>query len=828
MLLILRLLEAPEGSFADLAGFNPGAVRSVEIHGGRAHLFHPAPKTAAVMLELDPLAVGAELSSPRYGGYAAGGILATAFGLLLTAPGGDDQPRAVEARLPVLWCPAGEAVLTRLFGPLGYAVDAARLPLDPERPEGGKSAFFSVRLTGRQSLADVVSHLRVLLPLFDDRPREVGGREAAELWDGGRAWLETHPERELIAWRLLGRTPGQGLHDRRHDAVLAALRESGARRVLDLGCGRGTLLHRLADDASFDEVVGVEVARDELAQAAARLAPGGRGRVLHGSLVYRDRRLAGFDAAALVEVIEHLDPPRLAALEDAVWAAARPETVVVTTPNVEYNTLFPDGARLRHPDHRFEWTRAEFRAWAEGVAARHGYAVRFGAAGPEDERVGPVTQMAVFERRSPAAPAGALPPTDAGIRLEDVAGERTIATRLGGAVHVVADEAAAALEEMSRFAVDPRWLVHLSPTLPAAVNAAGEGALEHPRAALAYYRERGVEEVALQELDAGTRVTVVVCRDAEAARNRFGAMEGETGAVYSEGGRPFFATRAAEEAFMARVRAALEAGGLWDEPATGWVALEGVIGPGVPVMREVNPRLGPPPAVYFAVAAAARGALEAAEAELARAVAAGVDASALLARTQRRAALVAPFAAACRRAFGSTRTPEQLRLAPVRLLASEGAVHADRDPRWHRDRLAPACRAAPHTLRDLAEVVIDLTDAAAEADATAWWVAALARGDAGIVVHPLQSGRDGDSVPLAPTLQCRGDDALRLVHGPEHVLPEQRERLRGRGIGEDAGRAAREWALSVEALERFVRGEPVARVHECVFAALALKLGGRA
>jgi protein phosphatase len=501
--------------------------------------------------------------------------------------------------------------------------------------------------------------------------------------------------------------------------------------------------------------------------------------------------------------------------------------VVVTTPNVEYNTLFPDGARLRHPDHRFEWTRAEFRAWAEAVATRHGYAVRFGAAGPEDERVGPLTQMAVFERRSPAAPAGALPPPDAGIRLEDVAGERTISTRLGGAVHVAAEDAAAALEEMSRFAVDPRWLVYLSPTIPAAVEAAGDGALEHPRAALAYYRARGVAEVALQELYPGTRVTAVVCRHVETAKRRFGAVDGETGAVYSESGRAFFAARTAEEAFLARVRAALEGGGVWEALATDWVALEGVIGPGLPVMREVNPSLGPPPAIYSAVAAAARGALEAAGAELVRAMAAGVDASALLARTRRRAALVAPYAAACRRALGPARTPEQLRLAPVRLLASEGAVHANRGPRWHRELLAPSCRAAPHTLHGTAGAVIDLADAAAGADAAAWWEAALARGGAGIVVRPHPSAQDGDARPLAPALQCRSDDALRLVHGPEHVLPEQRERLRGRGIDEHASRAAQEWALSMEALERFSRGEPVARVHECVFAALALKLGGR-
>lgn len=837
VLLTLRLPEAPAAGFGYPPGHDRAAVRTAEFAEGRAHLFPSGVDAAAVFLDLHPATPGAGSPVPGYAAYTAGALLGLALHRLFASASlpVDDGPQGIEARLPALWCPGGETMVTRLFGPLGYAVKAVPLPLHPEQPRVGTSPFYSVALSGRQRPREALSHLCVLLPLFDDRRRGMSDGDAEELWREGRAWLATHPERDVLASRLLRRAPRSRVHDRRHDAVLAALRESGARRVLDLGCGPGTLLHRLAQEPQFDEVVGVEVAPDELAQAAAGLDPGGRGRVLHGSLAYRDPRLAGFDAAALIEVVEHLDPPQLAALQGAVWETARPATVVVTTPNAEYNPLFQNqgGGRLRHPDHRFEWTRAEFRAWAQAVAARHGYTVRFGAAGPQDARVGPLTQMAVFQRvagaprpADEAAGADDAPPSaDAGIHLQDVAGERTISTRLGGGVHVTAHEAAAALEAMSRFAVDPRWLVYLPPTTPAAV-AAGEGdALEHPLAALAYYRARAVARVSLQELRTGTRVAAVVCRDAATARRRFRVARGETGSVYSAAGRPFFATRAAEEEFLARVRGALGGGGVWERLATDWVALEGVIGPGVPVMPEVNPRLRPPPALYGAVAVAARTTLAAAEAALAHAVAAGVDAAALLHRTRRRAALVTSYTAGCRRTVTFCRTPAELRLTPIRLLAAEGAVYAERDARWQRERLTPAAQAAPETLTEAGLKIIDPRDPAGEAAALAWWDGVMAKGGAGIVVRPLGRVPGGKARATAPALKCRSEDALLLEHGPEHGLPEHRERLRRQGMDAAAGRAEREWALSVEALDRFVAGESTARVHQCVFGALALKLG---
>ena len=833
MLLTLRTPESPQGPFALPPGHEPGAARTAGLPGARAHFFHPGPGTAAVMLEVDPVAEGRPFPDP--GVYVSGPLLGRALGRLLpAAAAGDGAPCAVEARISVLHCPEGQALLDYLFGPLGYAVQATRLPVDAQQPRAGASSFLAVTLTGRQRPRDLLSHLRVLLPVFRSGAEPPGGgAEAGALLEEGREWLAEHPAREALERRIRGQVFRQELHDGRHEAVLAALRESGARRVLDLGCGTGALFRRLLEEPRFEEVVGVEVAREELAEAMARLPPGGRGRVLHGSLAYRDARLEGFDAAAVVEVVEHLDPPQLAAMEDAVWAAARPGTVVVTTPNAEYNTLFElhRTGRLRHPDHRFEWTRPEFRAWAGGVAERHGYRVRFGSVGPEDENVGPLTQMAVFTRLAASGGrSGEGDEGEGGIELARVAGERTVATRLGGGVHLGAEEAAAGLEAMSRFAVDPRWLVYLPPSIVPARSAPGTDTLEHPLAALAYYREHGATGAMLQELHSGTRVVAVVCRDAEVARRRFGVAGGETGAVYSARGRPFFATRAAEEDFLGRLRGALESGGVWGENAEEWVALEGVAGPGHSRMPEVDARLHPAPALYWGVATAARETLAAAESALAQASGGeGGEAAALLARTRERAALAAAYATACRRSGAPAQSPRELRFAPVRLLASERGVHAERDARWHLDQLAPACRAAPHTLRGTRHTVVDLTHPRSEAEAVAWWKESVARGSAGVAVLPLEpsSGSGGGEIP-APALKCRGDEALRLVHGPEHTLPENRERLRGRGTRAETAHAAREWALSLEALERFTRGEGLARVHECVLAALGVKTGPRA
>jgi 3' terminal RNA ribose 2'-O-methyltransferase Hen1 len=329
-------------------------------------------------------------------------------------------------------------MVRRLFEPLGYEVDVAPIVLDPQFPDWGDSRYVGLRLRSERRLADLLNHLYVLLPVLDDDKHYWADEaEIEKLMRRGDGWLSAHPERDLIVRRYLKQQaslyfpalaqldevapaaeepdePGReeqleervSLRDQRLGTVLSVLKASGAKRVLDLGCGAGALLERLIRE-DYELILGADVSVRALEQAARRLkldemhdAQRQRISLIQSPLTYRDKRLIGFDAAALVEVIEHLDPPRLAAAEQNVFGSARPSTVVVTTPNAEYNVLWetlPAG-QFRHLDHRFEWTRDEFATWAQGVASRNGYEVRYLPVGREDPVVGAPTQMAVFSR----------------------------------------------------------------------------------------------------------------------------------------------------------------------------------------------------------------------------------------------------------------------------------------------------------------------------------------------------------------------------------------------------------------------------------------------
>jgi 3' terminal RNA ribose 2'-O-methyltransferase Hen1 len=344
--------------------------------------------------------------------------------------------------IPVLPCRGGEAFLRRLFEPLGYSVQASRLPLDPLFPEWGESPYYRVEFNARCRLQDLLTHLYVLLPVLDnDKHYWVGQDELDKLLARGEGWLSAHPEREQIVGRYLKHQrrlvrealarliadedsdPDATEEERAHEeevleqkislneqrigAVIAALKGAGARRVIDLGCGEGRLLQALLKDRDFDRVVGMDVSLRSLEIAKERLnlerlPPKQRERIdlFQGALTYRDRRLSEYDAACAIEVIEHLDPSRLPAFERVVFEFARPGTVIVTTPNAEYNVRFDSlpAGHFRHRDHRFEWTREEFHSWARAACERFGYSVRFLPVGVDDSQVGPATQMGVFTR----------------------------------------------------------------------------------------------------------------------------------------------------------------------------------------------------------------------------------------------------------------------------------------------------------------------------------------------------------------------------------------------------------------------------------------------
>jgi 2-polyprenyl-3-methyl-5-hydroxy-6-metoxy-1,4-benzoquinol methylase len=498
VLLTITTTRTPATDLGYLLHKHPDRFQSFAVSAGEAHVFYPeaTPErcTAALLLEIDPVALVRGNAAGRSGAhvdaelaryvndrpYAASSMFAVAikeaFRTALTGrcdarPELAAAPIPLALRVPALRCRGGPGLAHRVFGPLGWSVEAVPQPFAP--PEWGDSPYLDLRLTGDLRLADALNHLYVLLPALDDAKHYwVSTEEVDKLVRAGGDWLAGHPERELITRRYLSHqrrltrsalarlaeaddtdpdeldnaitdpqapaadlasevapareaapprevapareaAPAQAkpLATLRREAVLAVLRTEGARRIGDFGCGEGTLVRDLLADSRVELVLAVDVSVRALQLAARTLAldrmsgpQRDRLKIFQSSLLYRDERLAGLDAAVLMEVIEHVDPGRLAALERAVFGFAAPAAVLVTTPNAEYNEHFPALAAgaMRHRDHRFEWTRAEFGGWAERVAGDFGYQVRFAPVGPEHPAHGPPTQLAVFTR--PATP----------------------------------------------------------------------------------------------------------------------------------------------------------------------------------------------------------------------------------------------------------------------------------------------------------------------------------------------------------------------------------------------------------------------------------------
>ncbi|MEV4346533.1 3' terminal RNA ribose 2'-O-methyltransferase Hen1 [Actinoplanes sp. NPDC049596] len=449
MLLTVSTTHRPATDLGYLLVKHPDKVHTFDVPTGTAYVMYPEVTdercTAALLLDVDPQRLRAQRDAFELSQfvndrpYAASSLLASALAKVFRSAlrgASKDRPELaataipLEIRVPVL---RGTVELaTRLFEPLGWQVEATPIPFEPEI--GGDSRYVDLTLRGSLRLATALNHLYVLLPVLDDAKHYwVAPDEIEKLLRSGEGWLAGHPEKVMIARRYLAHKRSfaatalqslegeeaeeppaeeeaelpvvrrQSLAEQRRDAVLAALADANAARVLDLGCGGGALLSGLMKDRRFTEIVGTDVSARALEIAARKLRldrlperQRGRLKLWQSALTYRDDRLRGYDAAVLMEVIEHLDPPRLPALEATVFGHAHPGAVVVTTPNAEYNVNYPGLTGMRHSDHRFEWTRAEFESWATRTAETYGYNVTFRTVGEIDDATGSPTQLALF------------------------------------------------------------------------------------------------------------------------------------------------------------------------------------------------------------------------------------------------------------------------------------------------------------------------------------------------------------------------------------------------------------------------------------------------
>lgn len=446
---------------------HPDRLQSIDLSIGKAHIFYPEKSnertTVSLLLDIDPIDMvrgsrnlsGKGFSLGQYVNdrpYVASSFMSVAIAKAFsTALNGkcSQKPELVSTKLPFevsLWVlPApkgGEVLIRKMFEPLGYEVHTERHILDHRFTEWGDSKYFTLYLKHRITLQELLSHLYVLIPALDnDKHYYVSQNEIEKLLEKGKGWLANHPEKEQITQRYLFNLRSlsrraleqldddlpaeqkeeleetdiqaekakkkETLHSKRLSLVVDKLKDTGAKKVLDLGCGEGKLIKMLLKEKQFEQITGIDVSYQELIKCKERLhwdemAPRQKEKVnlFQGALTYKDKRLEGFDAAAIVEVIEHLNENRLKSFERVVFEYAKPQTVILTTPNGEYNVLFKsmEAGTMRHTDHRFEWTRNEFQTWANQVADAHAYTVQFFPVGEEDKNVGAPSQMAIFKQ----------------------------------------------------------------------------------------------------------------------------------------------------------------------------------------------------------------------------------------------------------------------------------------------------------------------------------------------------------------------------------------------------------------------------------------------
>ena len=442
---------------------------------------------------------------------------------------------------------------------------------------------------------------------------------------------------------------------------------------------------------------------------------------------------------------------------------------------------------------------------------------------PEKELVSVPAHRTYYEPAkplAPAQPASALSQQhehDDVLDIDDVIGKRIIETRLHGNLTVREENAIAALEVMSRFAINPKWLVYLPPTMSPSETSQREDLLEHPAEAFGYFRKEHVENLVCEQKHMGSRAIVIVCRDRDTALRRFGVIQDEIGVCYTRTGRRFFNDSVLEKEFLCRVQSAVTKSGLWDELASDWLCLDCELMPWSSKAQDLLRQQ------YAPSGAAARAGLAASIAALRTTSKHVPDASELAGRYEERRVMAEQYVEAYRRYCWTVHSLADLKLAPFHLLASEGVVHADKDHVWHMTMLARLRECDPRILLATPYKVVDLTDEMSDKEGIAWWEELTDSGGEGMVVKPIQFVAKNRRGLVQPAVKCRGREYLRIIYGPEYTAPQHLERLRARGLGTKRSLALREFALGIEGLSRFVEREPLRRVHECVFGVLALE-----
>ncbi len=442
---------------------------------------------------------------------------------------------------------------------------------------------------------------------------------------------------------------------------------------------------------------------------------------------------------------------------------------------------------------------------------------------PEREIVSVPAKATYYESRKPFLPNEELAPraaqhaADDVLDIDDVIGKRLIDTRLLPRITIREENAIAALEVMSRFAVDPKWLIYLPPTMSPSETSKLPGLLEQPQEAFAYYRHEGVPQVICEQKHMGSRAVVILCRDEAVSVKRFGVIEPALGVVYTRTGRRFFNEITLEKEFLARIQEAADHSGLWEELGTDWMCLDCELMPwSVKAQELLTSQYAPVAAAGTQVLLSARSALASATTR--------IDALQELAkRTEARLESLAKYREAYGHYCWPVRSIDDLKLAPFHLLATEGSVHTDKQHGWHMEQLTKLCAQDEKLLLATPSKIVDVNDTTSCDQAAEWWQALTSAGGEGMVVKPLDFISKGRRGYAQPAVKCRGPEYLRIIYGPEYLIPENLERLRSRGLGAKRSLANREFALGVEALERFVRKEPLRRTHECVFGVLALE-----